>query len=130
MILLYKFNFIQSQIETNFILGVIMGVGLDFDHIFWAIAYDRSVMWKLLSSFSVIEIWNYLSNGSLFVKMGNTRRERVFTYYTLHIFSVVIILFLFYTTSPRFYTITKATLFLHLIMDFLFNILMNDKEII
>ena len=127
MIILYKLNYIQSQIEYNFILGVIMGVGLDFDHIFWAIVYDRSAMLKLLSPFSIKEIWHYLKEGSLLVKMGNTRRERVFTYYTLHIFSATTLIFIFYKILPQFYTITKYTLFLHLIMDFLFNTLINER---
>ena len=126
MILLYMFNYIQPPFESKFIFGVLMGVGLDFDHFFWAIIYDRTEISKLLSPFSINKVWNYLINGSLFVKMGSTKRERVFTYYTLHIFSAITLTLLFYIMLPQFYTVIIYTLLLHLIMDFLFNILVNE----
>ena len=126
MILLYSNNYIQSQISFNFILGVTFGTGLDFDHIIWAIIYDRSEISKVLSPISINKIWKYLNKGSLLVKMGNTKRERIVNYYILHIFSAISLSVVSYILLPQFYSTVLYSFFLHLTLDFIFNILVKN----
>jgi hypothetical protein len=118
MISLHRFNYIQNQIEINYILGICFGVGLDFDHVIWALLYDRSTMSKLLSTFSIKSIWIYLNSKSLYNKMGDTAGKRKFVYYMLHIFTASIILYISHTSFQQFYVVIKYSIILHLLMDF------------
>ena len=124
MILLHRFNYIHNQIELKYIIGICFGVGLDFDHVIWALYYDKSTMLKLLSTFSIKSAWFYLNSKLVSNKMGDTDREILFAYCTLHILTALIILVIAYILFQQFYIIIKYNVVLHLLMDFM-NILIK-----
>jgi hypothetical protein len=124
MILLHRFNYIHNQIELKYIIGICFGVGLDFDHVIWALYYDKSTMLKLLSTFSIKSAWFYLNSKLVSNKMGDSDGEILFTYCTLHILTALIILVIAYILFQQFYIIIKYNVVLHLLMDFM-NILIK-----
>tara|TARA_B100000315_G_C14501749_1_gene552670 strand:- start:545 stop:976 length:432 start_codon:yes stop_codon:yes gene_type:complete len=98
-------------------LGVIFGVGIDFDHLFLALIFNWKIAKKDILSFNPMRLYHNFLNGQ--ITNGDMNFDQYVIYYSLHIIWIILINLLVNLYYPNFFGLSLLVTGVHYFMDLL-----------
>ena len=107
----------SNRLFMSMIIGIIFGVGIDFDHLLWALIFDFQNASKAIITLNIKEVLNYLLEGSYWdnIKAG-TFHKRIY-YVVWHSFSGLLLSFLARMLFQDYWESVVLVIITHIMFD-------------
>tara|TARA_B100001964_G_scaffold219228_1_gene261130 strand:+ start:2255 stop:2668 length:414 start_codon:yes stop_codon:yes gene_type:complete len=100
---------------TWFLVSIIIGVGVDVDHIFLAVIFNRKVAFKTFRSLNPLRLYRDFMNGR--ISKGSNNFDRLIIYSSFHLITMITVNLTISLYFPEFLLLSLVLTGSHYFMD-------------